>query len=107
MKRLAHGLLAASLSLALAGCYTPDRSRLGESVAAAVPAGTSLGAALASLSGMGFSCSVVEAGQGVDCSRERQGAVLYTCIERVRMSVDPGTRTVAAPEVPPIACAGL
>ncbi|WP_019702310.1 hypothetical protein [Paracidovorax oryzae] len=107
MKRLTHGLLAVPLCLVLAGCYTPDRARLGESVAAAVPAGTRLEAAMASLSGMGFSCKVVDAGQGADCSRERHGAVLYTCIERVRMSVDPGTRTVAASDVPPIACAGL
>ncbi len=107
MKRLTHGLLAVPLCLVLAGCYTPDRARLGESVAAAVPAGTRLEAAMASLSGMGFSCVVVDAGQGADCSRERHGAVLYTCIERVRMSVDPGTRTVAASDVPPIACAGL
>ncbi|MDA8450493.1 hypothetical protein M5C97_18010 [Acidovorax sp. NCPPB 3859] len=107
MKRLAHGLLAASLPLVLAGCYTPDRARLGERVAAVVPAGTRLETAMASLSGMGFSCQVVDAGQGVDCSRERHGAVLYTCIERVRLSLDTGSRSVAAPEVPPIACAGL
>lgn len=95
------------LTLALAGCYTPDGARLSAQVAQSAPAGAPVAAAVERLTSDGFRCDTQGLAPEIDCSRSRQGALLYACIERVILQPDAAGRTVASLEIPPIACAGL
>lgn len=97
----------ALLTLALAGCYTPDGARLSAQAAQRAPAGAPVAAAVEQLTGDGFRCDAQSRAPDIDCSRSRQGALLYACIERVILQPDATGRTVASLEIPPIACAGL
>lgn len=100
-------VLALVPAMALSGCHTPDAARLSAQVAQQAPAGAPLAIAVQRLVSEGFRCDASRQAQGIDCSRSRQGALLYTCMERVILQPDASGTAVAALEIAPIACAGL
>lgn len=92
------------LCLCLCGCYTPNQERFEADVRANVEAGMPLSSAVAKLASSGFAC---DAGSPVACARTRQLLLPSTCIEHVRLKVNPGKDIVRDVEIPPIACAGF
>jgi hypothetical protein len=103
MKKLALALTTISLS----GCYTANHAKLSEHVGQHVTSGLAISTAMANLKAEGFTCNKIAKLPSIECSRTRQGAVLYTCIERTTLAFDSNTEKVTSFEVPPIACAGL
>lgn len=95
------------LALPLSACYTPDAARLSAQVERLATAGMPVSTAVDRLERGGFQCDTTSQAPAIDCSRNRHGAVLATCIERVLLQPDAAGRRVDAAMVPPIACAGL
>lgn len=106
-KRCTAGCVCGLIAVALSGCYTPDAARLSAQVRESVVPGMAVHEAMSRLAGAGFQCHATTRAPEVDCHRSRPGAVLYSCVERVVLQQDAMFRSVAAVDVPPIACAGL
>ena len=90
-----------------AGMSKEDNDKFQKDVAKNVSAGMSVITALEHLANAGFSCDERSVASKITCTRMRENILLYSCIQRVNISVDSSRKIVDAVDPDPIACAGM
>lgn len=91
---------------ACSGMSLEDNQRFQSEVARLVSVGMPINAAQRNLENAGFRCEERHIAPDFTCTRERGGAVIYSCTQRVNLMLDADRQTVKEAIPKPIACVG-
>jgi hypothetical protein len=84
-----------------------DNERFQAEIAKNVSVGMPFSTAIERLANAGFSCDERSAAPAVTCTRMKDNILLYSCIQRVNLTVESSRKIVQVIDSVPIACTGM
>jgi hypothetical protein len=106
MKDIALAAISAFLFTGCAGMDVRDNEHFLEEATQIVLPGMSYANAVQRLSSAGFVCDEHSAQPTLTCNRTRY-QFLYTCVDRINLTIDDSRTRVSSVDPRPIACAGF